>query len=148
MNYKRHYEALVARALARTLPRGTYIEKHHIIPKCVGGEDVKSNLVKLLPEEHLFAHRLLCRIYPVPSLAYAVVLMSKGCKGALSRKIYAMDRARVSKANSHIPRKPISDEHRRRISEAQRSRIRVGFACSDEHKAKISAAMKLARAKF
>jgi hypothetical protein len=35
-----------------------YVEEHHIIPKALGGTDEKHNLVILLPEEHLFAHKL------------------------------------------------------------------------------------------
>lgn len=35
-----------------------YTEKHHIIPKKLGGDDSDDNLVNLLPEEHLFVHKL------------------------------------------------------------------------------------------
>lgn len=34
-------------------------EKHHIIPKCFGGSDHKSNIICLEPSAHLEAHRLL-----------------------------------------------------------------------------------------
>jgi len=37
----------------------TYIERHHIIPKCMGGRDNKANVIALLPEEHYYAHKLL-----------------------------------------------------------------------------------------
>lgn len=135
MNYKLHYNALIARALLRQLREGEYVERHHIIPTCMGGLDNKENLVKLLPDEHLFAHRLLCRIYPNEhKLAYAVTLMCSGRKGRLSRQIYSMDRKRVSEANSRIPRKPISEEHRRIVSQ---SRSVQGYPCSDAHKEKL-----------
>lgn len=35
-----------------------YTEHHHILPKSQGGSDDDSNLVELLPEEHLFIHKL------------------------------------------------------------------------------------------
>lgn len=40
-----------------------YVEEHHIIPKALGGIDEKNNLVILLPEEHLFAHKLRYKAY-------------------------------------------------------------------------------------
>jgi hypothetical protein len=36
-----------------------YIEDHHIIPKCLGGQDILSNKVWLTAEEHFICHRLL-----------------------------------------------------------------------------------------
>jgi hypothetical protein len=40
-----------------------YTEIHHITPKSIGGTDDDSNLVILLPEEHLFAHKLRYKAY-------------------------------------------------------------------------------------
>ena len=39
-----------------------YTEKHHIIPKSLGGSNQKDNLVKLLPREHFLAHWLLIKM--------------------------------------------------------------------------------------
>lgn len=36
-----------------------YVERHHIIPKSLGGEDISSNLVWLTANEHLKVHLLL-----------------------------------------------------------------------------------------
>ena len=36
-----------------------YIEDHHIIPKCLGGQDIISNKVWLTAEEHFICHKLL-----------------------------------------------------------------------------------------
>ena len=36
-----------------------YHEKHHILPKCMGGTDEKDNLIDLFAREHFEAHRLL-----------------------------------------------------------------------------------------
>lgn len=38
-----------------------YYEKHHIIPKCVGGEDKPNNYVLLTYREHIKAHYLLTK---------------------------------------------------------------------------------------
>ena len=39
--------------------------KHHIIPRCVGGEDKLANLVRLTVREHRLAHKLLAKFYRV-----------------------------------------------------------------------------------
>ncbi len=66
MNYTRNYFEYVSyvQTLNRSKNRGTYYEKHHIIPKCIGGTDNSENLVLLTAREHFLAHFLLCKIYP------------------------------------------------------------------------------------
>ena len=39
-----------------------YCEKHHIIPKSLGGSNDDNNLVNLLPREHYIAHKLLTKM--------------------------------------------------------------------------------------
>lgn len=39
-----------------------YVEKHHIIPKSMGGNNRKENIVKLTPREHFIAHALLTKM--------------------------------------------------------------------------------------
>lgn len=74
MNYKKIYQGLVERATSR--PEPTFFEKHHVIPKCLGGTDNDENLVKLTPEEHYVAHQLLVKIHPDnDSLVYAAQMM-------------------------------------------------------------------------
>lgn len=43
---------------------GAYYERHHIVPKCLGGNNEKSNLVLLTAREHFLAHRILYKMYP------------------------------------------------------------------------------------
>ena len=64
MNYKKHYDALIDRSKIRILGENEYNENHHIIPRCLGGNDNSENLVKLSPEEHYVAHQLLVKMYP------------------------------------------------------------------------------------
>ncbi len=40
------------------------LERHHIIPKCLGGSDLLFNLVDLTPREHFIAHQLLAEENP------------------------------------------------------------------------------------
>lgn len=62
MRYQKIYNQLIERAKTRNLYE--YNEKHHIIPKCLGGTNDKKNIVKLTFREHFLSHRLLCKIYP------------------------------------------------------------------------------------
>lgn len=62
MDYQKIYNKLVSRGQNRILEG--YREKHHIVPKCLGGTDEATNLVDLTPEEHYLCHLLLVKIYP------------------------------------------------------------------------------------
>lgn len=62
MNWTRLYNALMARAAERTIVG--YSERHHILPKCMGGTNAKENLVRLTAKEHFIAHKLLVRMHP------------------------------------------------------------------------------------
>lgn len=62
MDYEKHYYTLINKAKSRILEG--YVEKHHIIPKCLGGTDDITNLVILTPEEHYVAHQLLVKMNP------------------------------------------------------------------------------------
>lgn len=52
-----------------------YTERHHIIPKCMGGDDSMENLISLTAREHFIAHWLLWRIHGTYPLAYAFFAM-------------------------------------------------------------------------
>lgn len=56
------YERLITKAKNRTLAKESYFERHHIIPRSMGGADDKNNLVKLLAREHYVAHALLWKM--------------------------------------------------------------------------------------
>ena len=62
MNYSAHYNRLIERARSRVLDG--YSERHHVIPRCMGGGNDPSNLVRLTPEEHFVAHQLLVKMNP------------------------------------------------------------------------------------
>lgn len=62
MDYQRIYNNLMDRAIGRDIDG--YTERHHRVPRCMGGGDGRENLVDLTPEEHYIAHLLLCKIHP------------------------------------------------------------------------------------
>jgi hypothetical protein len=96
MNYNKIYENLIQRGKNRILDG--YTESHHIVPRCMGGGDDKSNLVDLTPEEHYVAHQLLVKIHPGN---YALI---KGANmmvaNRLTNKSYGWIRRLLSKAMS------------------------------------------------
>lgn len=63
MNYQRIYNELIESSKTRG-DMTIYVEKHHVIPRCMGGVDDDNNLVRLTYREHILAHRLLHIIYP------------------------------------------------------------------------------------
>lgn len=92
MNYERHYNNLINRAKNRLLEG--YTEKHHIVPRCMGGSDWIDNIVSLTPEEHYVAHQLLIKIYPDnKKLVYAAHMMTVG----RNNKLHGWLRRKLSK---------------------------------------------------
>lgn len=66
MNYIKIYETIINNAENQNRKKtknGIIYEKHHIIPKSVGGKNNSGNLVLLTPKEHYLCHRLLVEIY-------------------------------------------------------------------------------------
>lgn len=58
--YTRWYYNIIQRAQTRTI--SDYTERHHIIPKSLGGSNAKSNLVALTAREHFVCHWLLTKM--------------------------------------------------------------------------------------
>jgi len=133
MNYREHYRRLIKRARNRVLEG--YSERHHVKPRCLGGEDKLRNIIRLTPEEHYVGHQLLVKMYPGnTSLVHAAWMMSTNQNGMRSNKYYGWLRRLHSKAMSD---RVISADTRMRMSVAQRGRI-----LSDEHRAKLKASHK------
>jgi hypothetical protein len=89
VNYQAIYQALVDKARNREL--FGYFEKHHVVPKCLGGTNDASNIILLSAKEHFFAHKLLTRIYPkARGVWYALIAM--GRLPGFKSKIFAYER--------------------------------------------------------
>ena len=129
MDYQKIYDNLIDRA-TRRISEG-YVEKHHIVPRCLGGTDAKENIVSLYPEEHYLAHQLLVKIHPTHyGVLSAAMLMTKHSKTdkRMNNKLFGWLRKRASLLTKGVPkteetkakmRKPKSTEHRLNISKAQ-----------------------------
>lgn len=100
MDYKKIYYSLIEKAKNRRITG--YFERHHIIPRCMGGSDEKENLVKLTPEEHYLSHQLLVKMYPEHNgLVLAASMMTSGRP---SNKLYGWLRRRHSIAMKEFQR--------------------------------------------
>lgn len=141
MNYKGHYSRLIERARTRALL--CYSERHHVIPKCIGGTNDRHNVVFLTPEEHYVAHQLLVKIYPGNHrLLWAAVAMTNKTKSmSRNNKLYGWLRRQLADRMSirHTGRK-VSDESRLKMS-ASRLGVKRG-PHSAEHRRKMSIAAK------
>lgn len=80
MNYQKIYYEIINQAQNSNRNKSDrYYEAHHIIPRCLGGCNSKSNLVLLTPREHFLAHWLLLKIHPTNvKLRYAFTCFNKG----------------------------------------------------------------------
>jgi len=57
--YTKWYFSIIQNANSNS---GSYVEKHHIIPRCIGGSDYRENLVSLTAREHFVCHLLLTKM--------------------------------------------------------------------------------------
>jgi hypothetical protein len=160
MDYQKHYDLLVARSRDRVVEG--YTEKHHIVPRCMGGGDEPSNLVRLTAAEHYVAHQLLVKIYPDSySLLWALSAMTHSTRYAdrSGNKRYAWLRQRFAKtqreklkgirpsqkcfearqATIHNKRGPLSEELKAKLSAAAKGRKKSASHIANLSKAKIGA---------
>jgi hypothetical protein len=78
------------------MPQG-YTEKHHIIPKSLGGADRKDNLVRLTPKEHFICHLLLPKMVEGPAVYKMVFAFFRMKKHVTSSRAYDFFRIQYSK---------------------------------------------------
>lgn len=140
MNYQRHYDQLIARSRNRHLEG--YSERHHVVPRCIGGDDSPENIVRLTPEEHYVAHQLLVKMHPGNHrLVWAASAMAGGSERQSGRqnKLYGWLRRKFAETVGDQTRGiKRSDEAKAKMAAAKLGKKRGPFTA--EHKAKIAAA--------
>lgn len=129
MNYPAIYARLVKRAKLRMLVKGAGVERHHIVPRCMGGSDEPENLVYLTAEEHFICHQLLIKIHPSKTgLIYAIIrMMGKDGKAIKTGKTYAWIRQLVAMRGDKNPAR--RNDVRTLISKALRADRSTPFLC-------------------
>lgn len=133
MNYNLHYIKLIERArvenrkhLNRTHKNYIYYEKHHIVPRCMGGSNLKDNLVLLLPEEHYLAHLLLIKIYPEHAgLAFAAIKLTRKTKngGRINNKLYSWLRRTHADNTAKLHKDKICGMHGKKHTEETKQKM-------------------------
>lgn len=105
MNYKKIYDQLVEKCKVRGLDKSVlkgYYEKHHIVPKCMGGSDDVENFVLFTGREHLVAHLLLWKAYPSnKGIAFAVNIMANRTGSKNTSRLYQKLKEEVTPRPSH-----------------------------------------------
>jgi len=132
MNYSRHYDRLIDRARNREVTG--YVERHHILPRCLGGSDDASNIVKLTAEEHYVAHQLLVKMHPGNhKLVWALKNMTKGnARQQRNNKEYGWTRRLFAKMLSETSRgRTPSAEARAKMSAARKGVKRGNYKKRD-----------------
>ena len=146
--YTIYYYNIIYNAQARAeLPIG-YVEKHHIIPKSLGGSNSNTNLVKLTAREHFICHLLLVKMLNGHSkykMAFALNRMltysTKHNRYIPSSKLYDLSRKYRSEAIS-VTHKGIPESAE---SNLKRSIAQKGIPkgpMSSETKQKLSMSLK------
>tara|TARA_B100001939_G_scaffold346513_1_gene365464 strand:+ start:745 stop:1389 length:645 start_codon:yes stop_codon:yes gene_type:complete len=133
--YKSWYDSIIQKAKVRNL--SGYKEKHHILPRCLGGKDTKTNLVKLTAREHFIVHMLLCKFTKGQArikMLYAFNFMS-----------VVRNKNRDYKINSKIAQKLrlefFSNKPKHTFeSKLKMSRSRIGMKLSKETRKKVGLA--------
>ncbi|MHB8871593.1 MAG: NUMOD3 domain-containing DNA-binding protein [Candidatus Doudnabacteria bacterium] len=148
MDYAKIYNAIILRASSENRVKGidSYFEKHHIVPRCMGGADNADNLVLLTAREHFVCHKLLVEIYPTENkLKYAFYMFCGKIKSKWCERDYIIgareyDRIKLERSvaysgeNSPLFGLKKTEEQRAKISASS-----MGKKLSLETRAKISA---------
>lgn len=166
--YSQIYYNIISNAKSRNLDG--YTEKHHIVPKSLGGTDDANNLAILTAKEHYICHLLLPKMTEgvhYQKMIYAFTIMS-GRKIYGSRK-YAFYKEEYAKINSQLRSgegngmwgvdrsgnkntfygKKHSAESLKKMSENRKGHSwNKGIPKSAEHKKKISDMRKRVSAKY
>ncbi len=107
----------------RSNPYTGYVEKHHIIPKSMGGSNAKDNLVALSAREHFICHWLLTKMTDKKGMRLALLAMTRASSNQsrykVSSRIFQKIRENASNASlgSNNPNygKTHSEETRKKI---------------------------------
>lgn len=166
--FKIAYNNLVEKAKTRGLNKrklGYYTEKHHIVPKCMGGKNERSNYVLFTFREHLVAHELLARIYDdIVDLKHVLYFMYHGSSKEhkieirmTSRQLEELRIASIEFLSKKFKGREIKREWTEKASKTKKERYnkglsdysrkmmalgRVGMVFTEERKKKISESMK------
>ena len=165
--YSKIYFNIIQRAQSRVLLEEIYYEKHHIIPKSLGGSNDISNIVTLTAREHYICHllltkftkgkdrtkmvhaawRMMCpaknsnRSYKITSHLYASIKEQRAVhlRTLVGEKSHSFGK-KTGRTSEHF-----TEEWRANLSASKKGKTtwNKGVSRTDEERAKISATRKL-----
>ena len=156
MNYQKIYNDLILRARSEKRNKAvSYFERHHIIPKSLGGTNNKDNLVLLTAREHYIAHKLLVKIYESDKISYYKMynalhrfLYSKNSNIKITSRDYELIKKTHREAVSfYMKGRRCSDEARKNMSLAQQKYFKnnPGHWTNKKHSAETKQKMSIAQ---
>jgi hypothetical protein len=128
MNYRLIYDNIITRAITELRYKSTdqYFECHHIVPRCMGGSNKKTNLVLLTAREHFIVHWLLIRIHPDNrKLAHAFWAMCNLKGKSLDNRITPSSRTYME-AKEHQSKLGMSEEQKQKLRKPKRDSSKMG----------------------
>ena len=134
--YSRWYFSIIDAAKARSLDCSVPVERHHILPKSLGGQDDSSNIVNLTLREHVLCHMLLTKMtsgVALQKMQFAFNLMANRSK-MTSHHIAHARKCAVDAAKSQ----PRSQLWRTNISIAKTGKKIKGHVKTESAKKSIS----------
>lgn len=147
--YSKYYFNIISKAKSRTLSAETYVERHHIIPKSLGGEDTVDNIVSLTAREHFICHLLLPKMTVGKQRQKMIYAIWKMCHSTKQRKELFKLTSRtynsIKSSMKHVRTSTdFTPEWREKISNARKGQPswNKGITHTTEVCAKISASRK------
>lgn len=121
MDNQKIYDQIINSAFARKPNEGEYYERHHIIPRSMGGGDEAENIAVLTAREYYICHWLLYRIHRSKEMASAWYFMQYHSSG-LRYVSRTFEYARKYRS-LHLTGSKLSEDHKKNISAAGMGRI-------------------------
>jgi hypothetical protein len=136
--YSKWYNLIIENAKSRHLTEG--FERHHIIPKSLGGTNLLQNIARLTPREHFICHMLLTKMtegQDKAKMVNAALRLANDHKGrCINSKIYALIKRERAQYLSETTRgsnnsffgKKHTEKTRKKMSESRRK-----WSYTEEH---------------
>lgn len=125
--YTKWYYLIIENAKNKDI--GGYTEKHHIVPKSLGGNNNKENLVSLTAKEHFICHLLLTKIVDNKNnkvkMVWALWRMCNGRNYKPTSRSYEAARKKFIKSMTGHPNwmKSQTDKTKEKISKTLKSKL-------------------------
>ena len=132
--YTRWYNLIITNAKNRVNLDG-YRERHHIIPKSLGGSNDSTNIVVLTAREHFICHLLLVKMTEGDNKRKMV----NAAWGMATRRNQFQDgRTRVNSKTYEFLKSNLTQSHESNLARSKKLKGRVIGPMTDEHKKKLS----------